>query len=314
MPMNPSTAFVLGAGLGTRLKALTAHCPKPLIPVGNMPLITRAFSHLHHVGVERFVVNTHWKSDCYPKTFPECSWNQCPIIFSEEQPDVLETAGGLKFAEHHLPANAPFWVYNGDILSDLPLEKALAAHLSSKNEVTLVLRSKDGPLQISMDEFTKQITDIGRRLHPNIDPSYLFTGIYIVDPAFLSRIPLETKISVVPIFIEMIRKKARIGGVVIDDGSWWDLGERSQYLSVHKHIAPMNQPHWIHPSAQIAADVSLNGNCAIGPNAQIESGVTLVDSIIWENGHVSAGSNLTRCIVTKNASAQGAYIDFDFEP
>ncbi len=57
------TAFVLGAGLGTRLRPLTLVRPKPLIPVCNRPLITYAFDHLLAHGVERFVVNMHWRSE-----------------------------------------------------------------------------------------------------------------------------------------------------------------------------------------------------------------------------------------------------------
>ncbi|MDB6150449.1 MAG: sugar-phosphate nucleotidyltransferase, partial [Chthoniobacter sp.] len=64
------TAFVLGAGLGTRLKTLTARRPKPLIPVINRPLITYAFEHLRDVGVQRFVVNTHWRAEAYDSAFP----------------------------------------------------------------------------------------------------------------------------------------------------------------------------------------------------------------------------------------------------
>jgi NDP-sugar pyrophosphorylase family protein len=93
MSAHPSTAFVLGAGLGTRLKALTARLPKPLLPVCNEPLITFAFRHLRDSGVQRFVVNTHWQAHAYAKTFPSNTWDGFPLYFSHESPEVLETAG-----------------------------------------------------------------------------------------------------------------------------------------------------------------------------------------------------------------------------
>ena len=65
MSNAPRTAFVLGAGLGTRLRPLTARRPKPLIPVGGKPLICHAMDHLLALGVERFVVNTHWCAERY---------------------------------------------------------------------------------------------------------------------------------------------------------------------------------------------------------------------------------------------------------
>src|SRR5436190_1404092 len=89
------TAFVLGAGLGTRLKSLTARRPKPLIPVANRPLITYAFDHLLGVGVERLVVNMHWRSEVYARAFPEAIYRGAPLSFCDEQPEVLETAGGI---------------------------------------------------------------------------------------------------------------------------------------------------------------------------------------------------------------------------
>jgi NDP-sugar pyrophosphorylase family protein len=308
----PSTAFVLGAGLGTRLKALTARLPKPLLPVCNAPLITRAFAHLRAAGVRNFVVNTHWQADAYASAFPGASWEGCPIAFSHESPEVLETGGGLKHAAHSglLPDAQPFWVYNGDILSSLPLHEAWDAHQRSGNEVTLVLRSKDGPLQVGFDSASGRITDLGRRLHPEVDPGFLFTGVYLVEPEFLRRIPSGVKISVVPTFVEMIQAGARLGGVVIDSGDWWDLGTRAQILAVHASMAPHGAP-WIDPSASVAPDATLKGATAIGAGASVGAGAVLEDSIVWAGAVISAGSHLRRCIVTQNTLVSGEHTDAD---
>lgn len=308
----PSTAFVLGAGLGTRLKALTAHLPKPLLPVCNTPLITRAFSHLRAAGVRRFVVNTHWRAEAYSRAFPEASWEGCPVAFSHESPEVLETGGGLKHADEAalLPTTEPFWVYNGDILSTLPLEEAWEAHQRDGNEVTLVLRSKDGPLQVGFDSTSGRITDLGKRVHPNVEPKFLFTGIYLVDPAFLQRIPSGVKISVVPTFVDMIRAGARLGGVVIDSGDWWDLGTREQILAVHTCLTAQGAP-WISDSASVARDATIKGATAIGPGAAIGAGAILEDSIVWAGAVISAGSHLRRCIVTQNTLVSGEHTDAD---
>src|SRR6478735_3703128 len=123
------TAFVLGAGLGTRLRPLTNRRPKPLIPVGDLPLIARAFDHLIALGVERFVVNTHWRAERYPEFFPQGEWRGRPIEFFHEAPEVLETAGGIWNARSALK-DGPFLVYNGDILTDLPLAPAWKHHVA----------------------------------------------------------------------------------------------------------------------------------------------------------------------------------------
>ncbi|MHA3771891.1 sugar phosphate nucleotidyltransferase [Verrucomicrobiota bacterium sgz303538] len=316
------TAFVLGAGLGTRLKMLTARRPKPLIPVVNKPLITYAFDHLLDHGVGRFVVNTHWRSEVYDREFPEASYEGAPIAFRDEQPEVLETAGGIKNVEDLL-GDEPFIVYNGDILSTLPLDMALRTHVQHENEVTMVLRSKDGPLQVALDESTGLISDIGRRLHPDNDPRHLFSGIYIVSPRFLDRIPPATKISVIPLFIEMIRTGAKLGGVIVDDGHWWDLGNREQYLAVHREIAagtpllasgisPLTHAApWIAPGAEVAANAQLSGATAIGENAKIGSGARLRDTIVWPGAEIAPGSDLTGCVVTEGARVSGQHLQAD---
>jgi len=311
MHSAPTTALVLGAGLGTRLKTLTQRLPKPLLPVCNAPLITKSFSHLQTIGVERFVINTHWQAQAYQTAFPDASWNGLPLSFSHEFPEVLETAGGLKQAENLLPSDAPFWVYNGDIFTDLPLEKAWTAHVAAGNEVTLVLRSKDGPLQVSWDAASGRVLDLGRRLKPDLTPEFLFTGVYLVEPAFLKRIPSGIKLGVVPVFLEMIREKARLGAVVIDEGQWWDLGTREQILALHTALAGQGGAPWIAEGAGVKGDVELVGATAIGAGATIAEGCVLEDCLVWPGAAVAPNSKLRRCIVTGNTLVSGAHSDAD---
>src|SRR5215210_4175359 len=99
--MAPATirnAFVLGAGMGTRLLSLTARKPKPLIPVAGKPLITFAFDHLLQIGAGKLVVNTHHCHEAYKETFPDPVYRGVPLHFTHEA-DLLETAGGIKNAE-----------------------------------------------------------------------------------------------------------------------------------------------------------------------------------------------------------------------
>jgi NDP-sugar pyrophosphorylase family protein len=304
------TAFVLGAGLGTRLRPLTTSRPKPLIPVANRPLIELAFDHLLGAGVQRLVVNTHWRAERYAEFFPGENYRGAALSFRQETPEVLETAGGI-WNVRDLLGDEPFLVYNGDILTTLPLAPALAAHREQGNQVTLVLRSQDGPLQIAFDETSGRILDIGHRVDPASEPRFLFTGIYVVSPEFIRRIPPGEKISVVPIFCEMIRAGAKLGGIVLDEGRWWDLGTREQYLAVHRELpgAP-----WIDPSAQLGAGVEITGATAIGPGSIIGAGARLHDCLVWNAAEVAPGAVLESCIVTDGARAEGKQIDFDFAP
>ena len=83
---NPiKKAFVLAAGLGTRLRPLTDQLPKPLIPVGHKPLITFAFDHLiADAGIEEFIVNTHHLPEAFPAAFPEGIYRSRPVTFRRE--------------------------------------------------------------------------------------------------------------------------------------------------------------------------------------------------------------------------------------
>jgi NDP-sugar pyrophosphorylase family protein len=308
-------AFVLGAGLGTRLRSLTARRPKPLIPVCNRPLITFAFDHLINAGVTKLVVNTHHRHEAYAQFFPEKKYRDTPIFFRHEEV-LLETGGGIKNVEDLLGGD-PFIVYNGDILTDLPLEKAVRHHIASGNEVTLVLRSSGGPLAISLDGDSGRITDIGSRLQADVAGKFLFTGVYVVSPQFLAQIPAREKISVVPIFLEMIRRGEKLGGIVLDEGDWWDLGTREQYLAVHRHLkniphSAFRIPHWIHPAAKIAPTAQIQGATAIGAGAVVGENAELRDCIVWENAQIAAGSSLRNCIITTGQRVEGTHADADF--
>jgi len=108
------TAFILAAGLGTRLRPLTERLPKPLLEIGGRPIITHVMDHLLKVGVDRFIVNIHHLPEVYSETFPERRWRGAPIAFRHE-PVLLDTAGGLKNIEDLLEEDEAILCYNGDI-------------------------------------------------------------------------------------------------------------------------------------------------------------------------------------------------------
>jgi len=311
IPFQPciAQAFVLGAGLGTRLKGLTQALPKPLIPVAGKPLITRAFDHLLSAGVTRLVVNTHHRAEAYGRAFPDGAYRHATLTLRHE-PELLETGGGIKNVEELL-GHAPFLVYNGDILTTLPLEPAIARHFEASNEVTLVLRSHGGPLQVAFDPGSGRVLDIGARLR-RAPGTHLFTGIYIVTPEFLRRLQ-HGKRSVVPTFLEMIEQGAALGAIELDEGDWWDLGTREQYLAVHR-VLRQADPHacWVDPTAQVDPSAQLTGATYVGPGAKIGPHARLHDCILWEGTHIAQQSELTRCIVTANQSVCGRHEAADF--
>ncbi len=307
-----SQAFVLGAGLGTRLKTLTLRRPKPLIPVAGRPLIAHAFDQLLQAGVRRLVVNTHHCAPVYRRFFPNGQYENAHGTASLEfrhEPELLETGGGIKNVEDLLGA-APFFVYNGDILTTLPLQPAVDYHFAHGNEVTLILRSGGGRLDIAFDPATGTIPDIGFRLG-RVPNSHVFTGIYLVNPSFFRRLKRE-KISVIPSFLAMVAEGS-LGGVVVDEGDWWELGTREKYLGACQDLRSADPTaSWIDPTAEVHPSARLTGATFVGAGAKIGAQAHLHDCVLWEGAHIAPESSLTRCIVTDGQTACGTHADEDF--
>jgi NDP-sugar pyrophosphorylase family protein len=95
----------------------------------------------------------------------------------------------------------------------------------------------------------------------------------------------------------------------VEDGNWWDLGSREQYLAVHRHYAA--QSPWIDPTARIAPSAVITGATAIGANVQIGDGARIHDSLLWPGAEVAAGADLRGCIATGRRVASGELVDAD---
>ena len=302
-------AFVLGAGLGTRLRPLTDDLPKPLVPIFGKPLITFAFDHLIAAGVRSLVVNTHHLPKLFQESFGEGSYRNVPLKLIEE-PVLLETGGGIKNAEPFLTEEM-FLVYSGDILTDLPLAPLIEEHFRAGNDVTLALRTTGLGTQIAVEE--KRIIDIGnRRGHPG---KYDYANVSIWNRNAFTRFVPGEKISFIPILLDWIQAGGRIGGVVIEEGGWVNLGSPANYLALHRTIGngkwrpadawPNEWPIAIAPDARIDPTAQVLGASAIASGCEVGPNAVITDSVLWPGAQIASWSRLERCIVRSQRTAKG---------
>jgi mannose-1-phosphate guanylyltransferase len=282
-------AFILGAGLGTRLRPLTDRLPKPLVPLFHRPLAAWTLDACVAAGIRRFAINTHHLPQAWEGFLDEPENNARDIRLFHE-PVLLETGGGLANISAWLE-DAPLLVHNGDIFSTLPLEKLIAAHEASGLPVTLALRTSGAEKRIAFDDRLNRVIDVRHELG-RAAGTHVFTGIYCINPDFLDLIPRGEIIPVIPAFLELARQ-GRLGAVVIDEGVWLDLGDRESYLKAHRELALAPA---IHPLAVIEPGAVVE-NSVIGPHAFVGSGASIKNSVAWPGTRISAGSVLEECIV-----------------
>lgn len=296
-------AFILGAGLGTRLRPLTDRLPKPLVPLFHRPLASWTLDACARAGIRRFAINTHHLPASWQdfKRLPENHDHDITLI---HEPVRLETGGGLKNIEPWA-ANCPLLVHNGDIFSTLPLEKLIAAHVASGLPVTLALRSQGSARHIALNEPGTCVTDIHRRLD-RAPGTHVFTGIYCVNPEFFGRIPAGEVVSVVPAFLELVRE-GKLGAIVLDEGVWLDLGDRASYLQAHRELALGPA---IHPLARVE-DGAIVENSVIGPRAEVAAGAIVRNSVLWPDARIATAAVLDGCIVCSPQMLSGHHQDVD---
>jgi mannose-1-phosphate guanylyltransferase len=308
-------AFVLGAGLGMRLKPLTDDLPKPLVPIFQKPLITFALDHLIDIGVKSFIINTHRLPDLFQRFFPHNDY-EGHVTKLVNEPVLLDTGGGIKNVEADL-GTKPFITYSSDILTDIDLQPLINEHFRSGNDVTLALR--DTGLAAAVAFRNGQVVDISNRY--GVAGNHDFANIAVWNPGIFKRIPPNRKISFIPIVANWIGAGGKIGGVVLNDGKWFNIGSRTEYLKVHLMISEEHwKPHYLKTSGwpeRVAASAivdraaQLRGCTVVGRDCRVGAEAILDDTILWPGAQIASKSHLRGCIVRANQKASGIhrYID-----
>ena len=184
-------AMIFAAGLGTRLKPLTDQMPKALVPIAGKPLLEHVILKLKAAGFNEIIVNVHHFPDQIINFIHANQQFGIRIAISDERNQLLETGGGVKYAQAFFDDNQPFLVHNVDILSNVNLVELYQYHLKNKPLATLVVNSrntfryflfdKDNQLKAWINEKTgetkpgaiQQLTDYQK---------LAFSGIQVLSP------------------------------------------------------------------------------------------------------------------------------------
>jgi N-acetyl-alpha-D-muramate 1-phosphate uridylyltransferase len=234
----PTTAMVLAAGLGTRMRPLTDDRPKALVEVGGRALIDHVLDRLSEAGVQRAVVNVHWFADRLQAHLAARSGGP-DIVISDERAELLETGGGLKKARALLGDDPVFvanidsvWVDRGDALGDL-----VRLWDPDRMDVALLLARREGAIGFEGDgDFF--IADDGRLTFRGQAPSapVAYMGVHICRPGYVADGP-DGAFSLADLW----RRSAAAGRLYgcILDGDWMHVGDPQARTETEARLAPI---------------------------------------------------------------------------
>lgn len=323
-----ATAFLLAAGLGTRLRPLTAHRPKPLVPLLGAPLLDHAVAVLAAHGHEEVVVNAHHLA---PAIHAWAERAALKVRVSEEREELLGTGGGLRQARAWLAER--FVVVNGDVLTDVDLG-ALLAGLGDRDAVMALRPQQPGEAYgiVALDAAGTVVDLVGlaeAAATPPVRRDCHFTGLHALRTTLLDHVPATGAACIVRSAYRAVVPTGRVAGQV-HHGTWVDLGDPAGVLRANLeavsgrlrvpfearpgvHLSPgggrsgsgvvdvhptaeLLGPCWVGEGAVIEAEARLGPGVVVGSGARVGRGAVLQRSVVWDGVVVPAGEALDQAI------------------
>lgn len=215
---NP--VVIMAGGKGTRLEPYTKILPKPLIPIGNTPIVERIIDRFHEFGCNQFYLTVNYKKNMIKAYFNELEKNYTVEFVEEEKP--LGTGGSLHLLKDRIKET--FFVSNCDILIDGDYTDMIEYHKKHNNKITLItsLRHYTVPYGIVKIDNESKVVEIVEK--PEYD--YLVnTGMYVLEPECLNDIPENTFYHITELINKYIEKGERVGVYPVTENSWLDMGQ-----------------------------------------------------------------------------------------
>jgi mannose-1-phosphate guanylyltransferase/phosphomannomutase len=328
-------AVIMAGGFGTRLRPLTTHLPKPLVPVGNLPIMEHTLRLLRRHGFTDLYVLLYFLPETITGHFGDGSRWGVRITYVTPAAD-LGTAGAVKFATGDL--DEPFLVISGDILTDFDLGAAAAFHRERGSRATMVLTRVEAPLQygIVITDAEGQITRfLEKPSWAEVFSDTVNTGIYILEPGVMSAVPSQREYDFgKDLFPSLLAQGEPLYGYVAS-GYWRDVGDLVEYRLAHldllqgrlnaeipgKRVEGISQAIWLDEGARVDYTASLKGavvvgsgakvepnarirNSTIGPRCVIGEGASVDGSVLWEGAEVGPGAVIKEAVLGRGAQVK----------
>ena len=317
-------AVILVGGEGTRLRPLTCNEVKAMVPVLNRPFLEHLFFYLKSHKVEDIILALGYLPERIEGYFGDGSKLGVKLTYVVEE-SPLGTAGAVKNVEKYLEDS--FFVFNGDIFTDIDLEAMLSFHKQKKAKATIALTPVDDPSLYGVVETDAQgrvLRFIEKPPREEAPTNLINAGIYILEPEVLGDVPPNT-----PFMFEHHLFPRLLGeGVLVygypSQAYWIDMGTPDKYLQLHWDLLGgkslffnkfrgkedrVGEQCSVHPTARIDGSVRIGRGCiieaqaqilaptVIGPGCRIQEGAIIKGSVLWHNVRVGKRVRLIDCLV-----------------
>ncbi|MGV8116083.1 MULTISPECIES: nucleotidyltransferase family protein [Methanothrix] len=224
-------AVILAGGLGTRLKPYTTVFPKPLMPIGESPILEIIVKQLKAKGFNEITLAVGHLSELIMAFFNNGSKYGLKIEYSKEE-KKLGTAGGLGLLKNKLVDD--FLVMNGDVLTGLDFSEFLEFHKKTGSIATIALNRRHVDIDFGVVELDENRTLIGYIEKPKID--YLVSmGVYAFNESILEYIPSHEYLDIPDLMKRLLSEGEKVNGF-IHDGYWLDIGRPDDYIKANEDI------------------------------------------------------------------------------
>ena len=320
-------AILLAGGEGTRLRPLTLHTPKPIVPIFNRPFLHYQIDLLRQVPeIDEVILSLNFQPRRIEEVLGDGSALGIPIRYVVE-PAPLGTAGAVKYAGGNL--TEPVVVFNGDVLTQIDLAAVIRLHRERRARATIVLTPVDNPTAYGLVE-TDPEGNVRRFVEKpsagQITTNRINAGIYVLEPDTFDRIPGGVPWSIERSYFPSLVERRETFVAYVYDGYWIDIGTPEKYTQVHRDImdgryltAPfLNLPAprtSVAPDARIEDGATLEGPCfidegvlikagarigpysVIGRQTQVDEDASIDAAILWPNCRVGREASVSHAIL-----------------